>query len=231
MKNSFAISKRPTLASYLLLPTLVLVWCSAQTPTNFADLANHTAEQPAIGNLVSQGIMRGVSQTEFNPDVPMTNGDFAVSVQKMFGLAAPAQKINFTDVPSSSPIYSAVEAAAPYLGRQIRCFGCQLGTTFGPNEPASRLLAAVTLTNILVAQKKVELMASDAAETVLAGVPDAADLRGPARAYVATALQQGILSLNSDRSIAALSPMTRANIAVQLDAVQKKFNVPQVRVP
>lgn len=233
MKYSFAIRKKLGYATGLLALTLLpACWpVAAQTQANFADLANHTAEQPSIGSLVSQGIMRGVSPTEFNPDANMTNGDFADSVQKMFNLAVPAQKTNFTDVPAGSSIYNAVEAVAPYLGRELICFGCQLGTNFGPNEPASRVVTAVTLVNVLLAQKKVELLTPDAAETALANVSDAAQLRGPARVYVATALQQGVLSLTADHAIAGLSPVTRANIAVQLDSVQKKFNVPLVRVP
>lgn len=233
MKSSFVNRACRKHAMFLVLPALLMAWChvAAQTQTKFTDLANHTAEQPAIGSLVNQGIMVGVSPTEFNPDAPMTNGDFVVSVQKMFGLTAPAQKTNFTDVPASSAIYSAVQAVAPYLGRQLSCFGCQLGTNFGPDQPASRLMTALTVTNILLMQKKFTLMAPDAAETALQDVSDAAQLQGPVRAYVATALQQNILTLTPQHAIEGLSPMTRANIAVQLDAVQTKFNVPQVRVP
>lgn len=245
MNYSFASRNWFRLAISLFLPTLVFagVHLSAQPqlPTqthlspqiqaNFSDLGDHAAEQPAIGSLVSQGILRGVSPTQFNPDAPMTNGDFAASVQKMFNLPVPAQKVNFTDVPASSPIFNAVESITPFLGRQIVCFGCQLGSNFGPNAPASRLVTAVTIVNVLIAQKKVELMAPDAAEASLANVADEAQLQGPSRVYVATALQQGVLSLTADRAIAGLSPMTRANIAVQLDGVQKKFNVPLVRVP
>jgi hypothetical protein len=233
VKNSFATRKWRRRAIFLFLPTFLLAWrhVAAQTQTSFADLANHVAEQPAIGSMVNQGIMHGVSPTEFNPDAPMTNSDFAASVQKMFNLPVPAEKTNFTDVPESSAAYNAVEAVAPYLGRQIICFQCQLGTNFGPNEPASRLLAAVAMTNVLLAQKKVTLLTSDAAETALANVPDAATLQGPARVYVATAMQQGILTLTAQHTIDALSPMSRVDTAVQFDAVQKKFNLPLVQVP
>ena len=232
MKNSSDRVRSSRHARYVLAAVL-MVMCSpvsAQT-TTFSDLASHATEQPSIGRLVDQGIMQGVSATQFNPDAPMTNGDFAVSVQKMFGLSAPAEKTTFTDVPANSPIYAAVQAVAPYLGRQIQCFGCQLGSTFGPNQPAPRLLAAVTLVNILVSQKKIELVSSAAAETALSGVADAATLRGPVRVYVATAMQQGVLTLTSQHAIAALSPISRADTAVQLDTVQRKFNVPLVRVP
>lgn len=232
MKNSCVRKKWSKHASVAAVAALAATLCNVagQTKTQFTDLSNHVAEQSAIGNLVNQGIMHGVSATEFNPDKPMSRGDFAVSMQKMFGLTTPPHKTNFTDVPASSPIYSAVQAVVPYLGRQLTCFHCQLGTTFGPNQPASRLLTAVTLTNILVARRELALMAPDSAEAVLRGIPDAEQLQGPVRAYVATALQQGILSLTPQHAIEGLSPMTRAATAMQLDTAQKKFNLPRVRV-
>lgn len=232
MNNSCFRNKSPRYAIAAAVAALVVASChvAAQTQTQFTDLSGQVAEQSAIKNLVSQGIMHGVSATEFSPNQPLNNGEFAVSIQKMFGLPAPAHKTAFTDVPAGSPVYNAVQAVAPVWGRQLICFHCQLGTTFGPNQPASRLLTAVTLTNILVARRKVALMAPGSAEAVLRGIPDAEQLQGPVRAYVATALQQGILSLTPQHAIEGLLPMTRAATAVQLDTAQKKFNLPRVRV-
>jgi|SRR5208283_1570031 len=219
----------PRIRFFFLMLMALSIPVSADGQTAFTDLANHVAEQPAITSMVRQGIMRGVSQTQFDPDASVTRGDFVESMQRMFDLQAPVQKINFQDVSTSSEIYVAVQAVAPFLGRQMRCFGCSLGLTFGPNEPISRLEMAVTLTNILIATNKVALLSPTAAEAALAGVLDTATLRGPVREYVATALQHGVIARTSSNTLAPDLHVTRADLAVQLDGVQKKFNIPQLR--
>src|SRR5438105_3978001 len=110
---------------------------SAQPPpgTMFSDLAHHVEEELAINSMVAQGIMRPISPTKFAPDTPETLGEFAVSTQHMFNLPQPAHPINFSDVPPSSPIYAAVQAMVPYMGRHILCIGCALTTDFLPNQP------------------------------------------------------------------------------------------------
>jgi hypothetical protein len=212
----------------LALMTLVNL-AVADAQTTFTDLQTHAADRPAISSIVAQGIMHGVSPTQFRPDSAIERGNFAVSMQHMFNLPVPTRKVNFTDVPTSSPIYKAVEAVAPFLGRQMRCFGCALGSTFGPNEPVTRLEMAVTITNILIANKKIALLSPSAAEAALKDMPDTAALRGPVRVYAATALQEGIIARTSSNELAPALQVTRANLAVQLDHIQKKFNIPHVQ--
>jgi hypothetical protein len=223
---------RPMTGHVLLLALPALLFqtvATGQVKPAFTDLAAHVAEQPAINNMVTQGIIRAVSPTQFSPDAPNTRGAFAVSVQHMFNLPKPAQAVTFSDVPSSSSIFTAVQAIAPFQGRQILCSGCALGSTFGPNEPVTRAETAVLLTGILIAQKKVALTSPAEAESALAKVPDANELRGPARLYLATALQSGVITLTSASKLDPASQRTRADTAVLLDSVQKKFAIPQVR--
>jgi hypothetical protein len=194
-----------------------------------ADLANHAAAVPAIKSMVAQGIMRGVSQTQFAPDAFYRAGDFAVSMQHMFNLPAPAQPIDFPDVPRGSPIYAAVQAIAPFLGRQLLCPGCALGSNFLPNQPVTRAATTVALVNILKAQGMVQLLSPAEAEIVLANVSDASPPSPMARAIFATALKSGIIALQPDSKINLALKHTRADAAVLLDALQKRFNIPQVR--
>jgi hypothetical protein len=69
----------------------------------FVDLASHTAAVPAINSMVAQGIMRGVSQTQFAPDAYYSMGEFAVSMQHMFNLAAPCTADQFHRRSSRQP--------------------------------------------------------------------------------------------------------------------------------
>jgi len=225
MSRSLSRKDRGLLARLVLFPLILTSFPeSGDAQAVFSDLGNHKKDRPAITSMVEQGVMRSASQARFNPAGINGRGDFAASIQQMFNLPVPAQKLDFPDVPTSSPNYMAVQAIAPYLGRQIRCPGCALTSTLGPNEPVSRLEAAIVLTNILIAQKKVVFVSPEAADKMLAG--RAEEMRGPLGVYVATAIQNGILQTVTDAREAGVK-FNRANLATLLDNVQKKFSIPQ----
>jgi hypothetical protein len=198
-------------------------------PTAFVDLANHPAAAPAINSMVAQGIMRGVSQTQFAPDASYSLGEFMLSMQHMFKLTAPARPINFPDVPRDSPIYAAVEAVTPFMDRGLFCPGCALGTNFIARQPVMRAVVATILVNILKAENKILLVSPAEAESVLANVSDASSLPPTARTIFATALKSEIIALEPGNNINLGYQPTRAHTAVLLDAVQKNFNIPPVR--
>jgi hypothetical protein len=195
----------------------------------FADLANHSAAAPAINSMVAQGIMRGVSQTQFAPDAFYSLGEFAVSMQHMFSLPAPAQPINFPDVPRGSPAYEAVGAVTPFLDRGLLCPGCAAGANFLPRQPVMRAFATIIIVNILNAQNKIQLVSPSEAQSVLANASDASWLPSTARIIFATALKNDIIALQPGKKINLAYQPTRAETAVLLDAVQKKFTIPPVR--
>ncbi len=204
---------------------------TAQKPgaVAFTDLGSHTAEQPAISRMVEQGIMRGKSAEQFAPDAAMTRGEFVVALQQMFQLQTPSQRVAVSDVPPGNSLDAAVQAAQPFLGRQLLCFGCALGSNFLPNQPMTQAEQTMALTRVLVAQNKLQLLAPTDAASVLAEVKDAGSLSPPAAPYFATAIKGGVLTLQADKTIGLATPQTRVNVATTLDAVQQKFSIPQVR--
>jgi hypothetical protein len=193
-----------------------------------ADLDAHESEAPAIYRMVTQGIMSTIHPGRFEPDAPTTRAELAVSVQHMFNLGRPAQPAKFTDISPTSPLYSSVEAVAPFLGRQTLCFGCALISKFLPDELVSRIEGAVLLTNVLIAHRKVSLLSQAETEPVLATLVDANTLRGPLRVYVATAIRNGVLMLPAPNQLDPYAVYSRAQTAVLLDSVQSKFMFPQV---
>jgi hypothetical protein len=174
-------------------------------------------------------MMQGVSATQFAPGMANTRGDFAVSVKRMFNLPQPAQSFEFPDVPGNSPIHAAVRAMAPFTGGNILCFGCALGKNFLPTHPVSRAEATVTLVRILIGEKKLGLVDSTEADSLLAGVSDAQILPPPARVYFATAIKAGVIQVLPGNRIGPAVPLTRADVAVLLDDVQRKFEIPPAR--
>ena len=67
--------------------------------TTFSDVKNH-ANQTAIEQLASRGIINGMGKGTFLPNKTMTRAEFAAIVTRALGLAAKDTKA-FTDVPSS----------------------------------------------------------------------------------------------------------------------------------
>jgi hypothetical protein len=97
-----------------------------------------TEASAAFDNLASQGILSNQPSLR----APTTRGEFVLALQRMFNLPESKEATAFTDVPLNSPLGSALRAIGPYLGRQILCPGCALGTNFLPDQPISNLNAA-----------------------------------------------------------------------------------------
>ena len=208
---------------------LVALSACAPQPSVISDIANHRAEAVAIRSLVAQGIMTA-PRGRFQPDAPLTRVEFAQSMQRMFALKAPPVARNFPDVPSMSPMHTSVEALTPYLGREILCPGCALSSNFIPEARVSPLEAAVVTLNILLSQKKIELLNSEQSEVVVRNIPDSAGLRGRLlQSYAATAINSGILSRSIIEPANRVPVLTRARAAAMLDQVQTKFAVTKVR--
>lgn len=197
---------------------------AASTAAVITDLATRPLEAPAIEDMVGAGMLQLQSAGLFNPNGVFTRGDFATASQRLFGLTKPSQVYAFADVPPTSPIYDAVEAAAPYMNIKILCLGCLLGHNFSPNAPLGRAHAAIALVRMLVAAKKLQLVDQREVDADLSGVADAASLPAAARPYIATAIKNGVVSLVTGGKFAPATTYDRGDIAVVLDNVQKKFN-------
>jgi hypothetical protein len=151
-------------------------------------------------------------------------GDFAGSVQKVFSLGPPQTPRVFVDLSSNDPLYAVAQALGPYLNRQVLCPGCQLVNSFGGDEPISRGHAAVLLVSILLAQGKVALDTTAQTDAALANVGDAATLSPVTRQFLATALDQGVLTLIGNQ-LAPRADLAPADGAAMLSGVSTKFGL------
>jgi hypothetical protein len=192
------------------------------------DIPNDAETRPAIINMTRQGIMRTRTVGRFAPAEATTLGEYLISLQQLFRLSQPQHSVNFTDVPPSSPYYAAVQATAPYLYRQVLCFGCALGTNLFPEQPLTRLQSTVSLVGILGARGALPLVEKAKADQVLQGIEDAKALSPLARRFVATAISGGVISLSAPNRAQLSQVETRANTAVMLNRAQTRFQLPQV---
>jgi hypothetical protein len=225
----FAVGAIIFFAAHWLTPSFAQTSPREGTSTApFSDLGGHAAEIQSIDSMVAQGILSGVSPTEFAPEAPLTHGDFVIAMLHMFKLPRTAHPTEFSDIPLESPLHGALEAVEPFLGRQLLCFGCALGKNFMPRQAISSAETAFTLVRILTAQNKLQLLSPVEIDSVLAKVSDASQLSRPSRVYFATAIRNGILSLGPDNKMDLTREQTRAGAAVLLDRVQQTFDVPRV---
>ena len=211
--------------------TFALPAFAQEQQVTFSDLANHFAEEPAIKRMVSQGIMTAVTPGRFDPDGATTRATFAVALHKMFGPAKPTQAITTSppDLSETDPAHAAVLATAPFMNRQILCMGCLLSKNFFPNEPISRAESIIALVRALVAAKRLQFVSRSYAENILSSVTDSSDFPKRAKSYLATAVANGIVQLRPDHTTGPSANPTRAETAVLLDNVQKRFEMTPVK--
>jgi hypothetical protein len=155
----------------------------------------------------------------------LARGEFAVMLQQRFNLPQPSRPVACPDVHPSDTIYSAVQAAAPFMDHQVLCPGCQLNVNFFPDEPVTRAISTIALVRVLVANGKAQLLNPEESETVLSNVSDAARLPRAARPYFATAIKDGILTLGTGNTIQPGLPRMPSDMVALMDSIQKQFNI------
>jgi S-layer homology domain len=152
-----------------------------------------------------------------------TLAEFAVSAQEKLRLAPPSYPVVFDDLRPNDPGYAAAQAVYPFLHRQLLCPECALDSSFSSKDALTRAQAAVVLVSILTAQERINLLTPEQSAGVLENVPDADAVSALAQPYIATALADGVLSLDSDNMIRPTQPYSRIEMAAAFDTIQRRF--------
>lgn len=89
----------------------------------------------SIGKLVSAGVIKGTSETTFNPEADITRGDFLAMLMRMLDVSETEAARDFADVPADSYYYQEI--------MQARALGITQGTDaesnlFAPRAAISR---------------------------------------------------------------------------------------------
>src|SRR5438067_5173060 len=156
----------------------------------------------------------------------LTVAGFATQMQQRYGLPLPKSAIRFADLPPSDPNYSAAQAIAPFLNRQILCHGCMLSAKFNPNQPMLRASSAVFFVAYLIAQNKLQLLSPADSVAVLANTPDANGFSPLARRYLATAIKYHLLGLREGNRIKSAEPLSPTEMSTVMQTMQNQFNLP-----
>lgn len=110
----------------------------------FADVSEHAWYKDAVVFAAARGITKGISDTQFGPDLKITRGDFLVMLMRTYGLEADASATtNFAD--AGSTYYTAYLGTAKQLGL-VTGVGNNL---FVPEASISRQDMVVMIYNVL----------------------------------------------------------------------------------
>ncbi len=185
----------------------------AATPAlAFADTSGHWAE-PSITLLAAKGVVAGFPGGLFRPGDTLTRAQFAKLAVAGLGGSAIAEMLQpfpgvFTDLPghwARGWVASALEQGL------VRGYG---GGLFAPDEGMNRAQVATVLVRALGWEGEVQGFSAAAAAEILAGYADDADVPEWGMAYLALAVQRGLLHGYQDATLRPQAAVTRAEAAV-----------------
>ncbi|MGB9868183.1 MAG: S-layer homology domain-containing protein [Bacillota bacterium] len=177
----------------------------------FDDIKGHWA-QGNVELLAGRRVIKGVTDTTFEPESPLTRAQFAALTVRLLGLPErkPAQP-TFTDVNPDDWFFGAVETAASF--GLVRGMG---DGTFRPNDKVTREQLAVMVVNAMnVAGMPASLQAGEL-ESLLAGFADADQLSDWARQQAAIAAKHGIVKGRGPATLEPKADATRAEGSTML---------------
>jgi hypothetical protein len=192
-----------------------------QTKIQFQDIDGYSWAKEAIESLASEGILRGVSQNQFNPGGQLNRAQFAALVTRYFGLQpADASHEDFTDVHTGDMFFRDIESAKDYMTMFVNGTG---GYSFNPNQPINRAEAAVTLVQLLLKHNNIQLVTQDQANQILSVYADAYLIPQNLRIHVATAVQAGVIKGVATNRFDPLTTLNRAQAATLLYRLQSQL--------
>jgi len=168
--------------------------------------------QKEVARMYGLGIIKGIGNGRFGSNQSLTRAQFAVLLDREFGLAAGSSgTVTFADVPASSYYYPYIEAAAPYMDYWNGPNGSYL---FHPGDPATR-------EDVIASMVVAAGLQNQAVDTsVLSKFADASEISPNLVNLVAIAVEKGLVTGSQDRSgnwyLYPNADLTRAEAATLL---------------
>jgi polygalacturonase len=190
------------------------IFAIAASYKNFEDMAGHWAQND-VTKLASKLLVQGVSETDFDPEAPVTRAQFAVLLSRSLGLTGnPDTQESFQDVQQSDWFYKQLGASL-----QAGLIDGYEDGTLKPNESVSREQMAVMIARAMQFMN----VSSKAAAT-----PSQQFTKGNVHEWAREAIQQciaaGLMQGISENDFGATEGATRAQAAVTLARLLKYSN-------
>ncbi len=178
----------------------------------FTDMLDYWWAMDSVNSLASQGIIRGVSETEFDPDSYITRADNTVLLLRILGKTATFEK-NFDDVYPGTYYYQEIGVA--------RALGITEGdgnNLFDPDNKIKRQDMATLAYRVL---QKEGVLTAIPNTGVLNQFLDKDSIDFYARDAVAACVGAGLMSGYGDGWVNPQGNATRIEVALFMDRVQK----------
>ncbi len=194
----------------ILMLTLVLALCiptfaESQTETIFTDISSDHYAFEAIKTMKAYGIISGYPDGTFRPQNTVSRVEFAVMMVKALKLDVDHRdKSSFTDMNGNEWAVPYVEAAKEYLTG----YKSSSGYTFKPSSPSVREDMAVALIRALGKDTS--------SDSILSQYADQSDISSNLRYYVASAIQNNLMTGETTNNLKYFRPqrsLTRAEAA------------------
>ena len=187
----------------------VSISISNDLTSRFLDMGNYSWAAPSVEFLYQNGVVNGISATQFGPEQSILRRDFVVMLCRTFDFDTGSTS-SFQDVPAGS-YYARAVASAKDLGIVTGS-----GGLFMPDSPLTRQDAMVMLQRALSAAGK---PATGGTSSDLAGYSDSAQISDYARNAVASMIRLGLVQGNSAQQLTPRSTISRAEMSVIMHRV------------
>ena len=177
----------------------------------FTDIIGHWAES-YVKALYKDGIVSGITETQFGPDLSMKRCDFVLMLYRASGSPSVSEGAGFADVPDSAYYASAVAWA--YAN------GITEGKGEGLFAPQDTLTRQEGFTFLYRALKTLGVSYTDADASLLSRFPDAASVASWAQTPTAILISLGIVD-GSDSGLVPAGSLTRAQMAKMLQMARE----------
>ena len=177
----------------------------------FTDIVGHWAES-YVKALYKDGIVSGITETQFGPDLSMKRCDFVLMLYRAAGSPSVSEGAGFADVPDSA--YYATAVAWAYAN------GITEGKGEGLFAPQDTLTRQEGFTFLYRALKTLGVSYTDADASQLSRFPDAGSVASWAQTPTATLISLGIVD-GSDSGLAPAGSLTRAQMAKMLQMARE----------
>ncbi|MDO5095886.1 MAG: IdeS/Mac family cysteine endopeptidase [Peptostreptococcaceae bacterium] len=174
-----------------------------------SDIKGHWAEAN-IAAMQSQGYIGGYSDGNFHPDKQITRAEFVAALNKILGLSGDGE-LHFSDVKANDWFAKELAVALKhgYIG------GYEDGT-FRPNQPVSRIEAAVMISRANRLSEKYDASPSDLKE-----FKDNGSIPNWAKGELAVVVKSGIMRGKLEKFFQGNSKITRAEAVVSLSRAKE----------
>lgn len=175
-------------------------------PKEFVDTVGHWANKD-IEALASRGIIKGITEQKFAPDMTINRSEIAAMLTRALGLKA-GGSTSFKDVPEDKWYKDDVSATT-----DAGLFKGYAGNLFEPMKPLSREEMAVIMVRALEMKGKLPEV-SDTMQQVLSKYKDADQAGSWSKEALAICIELGLMQGTPDQKLNPKSNLIRAEAAV-----------------